>query len=289
MSKKSLGEHVLPEYHQGWFYSDAIDNGLDSCGVSAYSYINLSYDARDYYVLCTSNLACSWNGEFIDIIYDPSKIPPGFISQNTNDWQQIALQPGSIVAAYHTFEVECENGESYVCGSWVYPFYTCPSNSRVSYDNLTMEIGCTTTPTPCVADIVGRDLGSDGAEFFGHVGLVTTFGKANPTVLEALNGTNTEPSKIGIVLDPLYGDNSFVTQTKYWGSRYAPGNFMRLPLALASQVIQAGIDQQQYLFNYTIGWFYYPGGTEEYPDSCEFRCDSFVGGFKCEVRQIRLI
>lgn len=44
MSKKSLGEHVLPEYRQWWFYSDAIDNGLDSCGVSAYSYINLSYN-----------------------------------------------------------------------------------------------------------------------------------------------------------------------------------------------------------------------------------------------------
>lgn len=63
MVKKSVSDHILPEYYQWWFYSDAVDNGLDSCGVSAYSYINLSENPHDYYVLCVSNPGCSWNTE----------------------------------------------------------------------------------------------------------------------------------------------------------------------------------------------------------------------------------
>lgn len=276
MLRKSAGEHKLPRFTDKW-YAAADFMGQDACGVAAFNYINVQKTPLEIFTSCTLDPGCFWNeSSFHRIDKKGTQIPSGFISQNNNDWGQIKLDSANPISGYYSITQTCNGSGSFEWSSWVYPLYDCPEKTRVSFDNLTYEIGCTTTPTPCLADVVGRDLGIDYFEVVGHVGLVASFAKSNPNILEVLNGTKTEPSKIGIFLDPLYGENSFVTQTVYWGSRYAPLSMARLPLTLASQVIQAGIDQQQYLFHYTWTWFYYPGGTEEHSDTCKFRCDSFA-------------
>lgn len=272
--KKSAGEHQLPKFIELW-YAAGYYEGQDACGVDAFNYLNVQQTPLEIFTSCTPDPGCSWDeSSFHRIDEEGTQIPSGFISQNGNDWSQITLDPANPISGYYSLNQTCNGVSSLAWSGWAYPLYDCPEKTRVSFDNVTHEKGCTTTPTPCVGDVVGRDLSSTGFEDLGHVGLVTTFGKANPKIMEVLDATDYELA--GIFLNPLYGENSFTTKTQYWGSRYAPLDFTRLPLNLASQVIQAGIDQQQYLFNYTLGWFYYPGGTDEYPDSCEFRCDSFV-------------
>lgn len=280
MLRKSAGEHQIPQFIDKW-YGAGYYEGKDACGVDAFNYINVQPTPLE--VFGSPSPSCYWKEDSFKHEYDdPSQLPSGFISQNLNDWNQILLDPTNPVSGWYSIEQICENDDSPTgFGAWIYPLYDCPEKTRVSFDNVTHERGCTTTPTPCLADVVGRDLAISNDDIFqpivesaGHVGLVAAWGHANPNILEVLNGT--DPAISGIFLDPLYGEKSFTTQSKYWGSRYQPQNFARLPLTLASQVIQAGIDQQQYLFKYTLSTFYYPGGTQKHPDNCQFRCDSFV-------------
>jgi hypothetical protein len=180
MLRKSIGEHKLPEFIKLW-YSAGYYEGLDACGVTAYNYINVKNTPIEIFTSCTPDPGCSWDESSFQLNKTKgTQIPSGFISNNGNDWSQITLDPSNPIPGYYSINQTCNGVGSLARSGWVYPLYDCPENTRVSFDNVTHEIGCTTTPTPCLADIVGRDLGSDGGEFFGHVGLVATFGKANP-------------------------------------------------------------------------------------------------------------
>ncbi|MES2204519.1 MAG: hypothetical protein V4496_04775 [Pseudomonadota bacterium] len=279
VTQKVTAEHVLPVFIGSWYNDyNGFSSGLDSCGVTIHNPGELFSSPEEVFEDAFSHISgCVYDDNCYSHTNYVDDMPSEFISCNTDDWEKIILNQTSIKMEYcNRYCYGDSDSESGYYTVWISPLYDCPPNTRLSYDNITMEIGCTTTPTPCLADVVGRDLGSADGEFFGHVGLVASFGKANPNILEVLNGTNADPTKIGIFLDPLYGENSFFTQTKYWGSRYEPQDFARLSLSLTSQVIQVGVDQQQYPLNYTLSTFYYPGGTQEHPDNCQFRCDSFV-------------
>ena len=275
--RETTGEHVLPVF-QGLWYNKANCLGADACLQAYYNYSDFLPTPED--VLKNSALPyysdCTWTYDEATYSSD-SVMPVGFVG-TPDDWQQIILDPNAALEGYYFVECDDVNG-MYKHYSFVdfYPLYLCPPSSRLTlYDNITLEEGCSTTPMPCVADVVGRSFNYTGLGLLGHLGLVTSIDQ-NPDIIEVLNGTKT-----GIFLTPLYGENSFATKTKYWGERYGVldglnGNYtLNLDLLIAGDIIDLALAQSNYLFKYTKGWSYYPGGTQDDPDYCKFRCDSFV-------------
>ena len=278
--RNSLEEHVLP-VSQGLWYNEAKFSGVDACLSAYYNYSEFFPTQED--VLRNANIPyyadCTWEYDKATY-YNNSVMPYGFIG-TPDDWHIIILDPNATLGGFYHVDCYDQNGlkkeYAYV---YVYPFYWCPPSSRLTYyDNFTLEEGCSTTPMPCVADIVARDLNYTGLGWLGHVGLVTSLDQ-NPDIVEVLNGTN--PDICGIFLDPLYGNNSFSTKTEYWGERYGifdrvNGNYtLNLDLSIADDMIDLAIAQSHYFLKYTLSWSYYPGGTEADPEYCKFRCDSFV-------------
>lgn len=278
--RNSREEHVLPEFQRLW-YNKATSSFTDAC-------LALNYNYSEFYttqksVLMNVNLPyypdCSWNYDKATY-YNLTTPPNGFVGTQ-NDWKTLTLDPNAALTGFYRIDCYDENGvyKEYTFVD-IYPLYMCPAFSRLTlYDNSTLEEGCSTTPMPCVADIVARDLNYPGLGWLGHVGLVTSLDQ-NPDIVEVLNGTN--PDICGIFFDPLYGNNSFSTKTEYWGERYGirdlyKGNYtLNLDLSIADDMIDLAVTQSHYLLKYTLSWSYYPGGTEQDPEYCKFRCDSFV-------------
>lgn len=282
--KKAEAEHVLPMFTGQWFdgyhfqYVEA-----DACGIEIFEYGPLASSPQEL---------LEWNAPYhSDCVWDFSvdmsavdyknstNIPAGFVSTNHNDWNIILESPNAaLTTTYYTY---CYNESSmFFTDSMtltMYPLYSCSSNTRLSYDNTTSEIGCTTTPMLCVADAVARDLAIEELANYGHIGLVTTNQERNPTILEVLNEKH---KRAGIYLDPMYGANSFTTKSLYWGARNGVEVYPRLPFSIASSIIETGKDQEEYCarFHYTVGWDYYPANVEDnfFKRECKFRCDSFV-------------
>lgn len=267
-------EHALPIF-AGLWYGRANSPDYDACGTFMHAYIpaELSTSPLDsvktlapYYSDCTWDYANAVND------MNSTSMPYGFDYDSYNDWNKIILDPNAAVSIHYAISCIDSNGlplhNKFL--PWAYPKYDCPVNTRNSYDNVTYEVGCTTTPTPCMGDIVGRDLSSNGLEGAGHVGLVTSYNVSNPTVIEILD----EPPRI--CYEPLYGNDSFSSADKYWGEKYGLGNNTRISLNVAADIIMAGYEQTFYSVMYTLGWAYYPGGTMDHPNDCLFRCDSFV-------------
>lgn len=281
VAQRATTKLVLPTPTGLWYDYGADYQGLDSCGAPAYLYRwnvetieGLFYEA---YGTPPCN-GCTWDVSSLTNDANFYEMPPGFVTDNPSDWSQIILDPANPVHGQYSMNIMYEGEVQSRPQINAYPVYDCPAYTRLSYDNVTLTIGCSTTPTLCMGDTVGRDLNLPSPlqpfDFLGHVGLVATWGHANPNILEVLN--RTDPDISGIFLNPLYGENSFTTQSKYWGARYEPQEYTRLLLSTASAVIQAGVDQIQYPLNYTIGWDYYPGGTSEHPYNCKFRCDALL-------------
>lgn len=221
---------------------------------------------------------CTWDYDNVEYYGNSTDMPSGFISGNSYAWEKILLDPNAAIKV--TYGITCKDESG---GIWEYnkataaPLYTCPSNTRISWDNVTRETGCTTTPTACYADIVARDLYYPDfpiIEPLGHVGLVTSSKVNNPNVIQVLN--NDAP---GIYVTPLYGAGAFSDLGKYWGERYGVNQLVitRLSSTIATDIINKAYDQKNYPFTYTtLGYDYYPGGTDEHPYDCMFRCDSYV-------------
>ena len=293
--KKTESEHVLPIFTEQWYDGYHFKYGeFDACGVEMFEYGPLASSPQEllewnapYHTDCTWDFTVNMD----DVDYKSStNMPPGFVSTNQNDWKIILEDPN--VALDTTYYTYCYNESkiTYLDSMTLamQPLYQCPSNTRLSYDNTTAEIGCTTMPMLCVADAVARDLAIDELENYGHVGLVTTNRERNPTILEVLNEKH---KRAGIYLDPMYGLNSFTTKSLYWGARNGIELYPRLPFSIASSIIESGMSQQEFCarFHYTIGWEYYPADVEEhlFKRECKFRCDSFV--YYCyEVNGIKL-
>ena len=271
LARKATGEHKLPEFKGVW-YDLVSRDGLDSCGAEKYEYYNSFASSPCEYLAMIFSLysGCVWDYSSCYNEESYSNMPAGFISNNPEDWNKILLNSSNPVSGRYNMSMICENDLTYSCSSLLDPFYDCPPNTRLSYDNVTMEIGCTTTPTPCLADVVGRDLDSAGISMFGHVGLVASYKVSNPNIIQVL----TDPDAIR--LQPLYGTGSFTEESQYWGERYGIEDNLRLSFTVASSIIQSGFDQTLYSFTYTLDMNYYPGGTSQHPTDCMFRCDSFV-------------
>ncbi len=287
--QRTTGDHLLPVFNGSW-YDDIVANyeALDACGIDAYTYGSMASSPEEIitsftnpYYFChpsISGVICAtyyWDYNTITYISNLTTIPKGFISQNSNDWDEIILDPEAQSMRYYSVSGVSEDGWWLTHYFYISPFYDCPSNTRLSYDNKTKEMGCTTTPAPCLADIVARDLNVTGARWLGHTGLISTYGvESTPQVMEVLY--NEDKNVSGISIDPLYGENSFSVATNYWGERYGLTDHTRLSLDVATKIIETGTNQAQYQFTYTALWDYYAGGTAERPDDCKFRCDSFV-------------
>ena len=279
--QKISSDHVLPIF-AGLWYETAEYQESDSCGREIFNYGELFSSPADL-VISKFSPDCACDYSSISSYYNFTSMPYGFISMNSNDWKEIIAQPDAALAG--EYEIHCANCLSQTSGfpissesrlkSWyqvmALPFYDCPPYTRLSYDNITYEIGCTTNPTPCLADIIARDLTIPGLESCGHVGLIATYEDSTPSVIEVLND---DPS--GIFINPLYGNDSFTSKSSFWGERYGLENATRISMELATNIIEVGIEQSYYDFSYAYSWDYYPGGSENHTEDCKFRCDSFV-------------
>lgn len=298
--QRASSEHVLPTFQNAWYCSgkefacedytkpsNFTYNGVDSCEVDSFSYGKL-YDSCDSSYWRQLNLAdhagCYWDYDNVEVYYESAdnrrSMPAGFVSSNSDDWYEIMtnnMGNMDFKESYVTTTIYCKDYED----EWhvldmivniLEPLYDCPENTRLGYDNVTIELGCTTTPVPCLADVVGRDLDAiDPISQLGHIGLVASSGEVNPNILEVLHKPD------NIYLNPLYGAGSFSEKTKYWGEKYGTKGNERLLLNSAQQIIEFGTDQRQYDFSYNWFWMgYYPGGTLDHPYDSKFRCDSFV-------------
>lgn len=270
---KITAEHLLPvnnisDINDDKWYQVATYQGLDACGVNMYSYDVLMSLPTLCKAVTPKDEDC---GCLFFLPFENYDMPPGFLTTNSDDWAKIIAGPYETTSLPGIYQTDCNTNDgirSY--NITAYPFYDCPPNTRLSYDNVTMEVGCTTTPTPCVGDIVGRDLDSAGISMFGHVGLVASYKASNPNIIQVLTDPDT------IRLQPLYGTGSFTEESQYWGERYGIEDNLRLSFTVASSIIQSGFDQTLYSFTYTLDMNYYPGGTSQHPTDCMFRCDSFV-------------
>jgi len=280
LSRQTSGDHFLPFFTGQWF-TDIDYYGGDACGIEYCNPTSLSLSPEEALL----NIApfysdCLWNAGSIEILYNSTGMPVCFVSENTDDWSQILLDPNAAVMSQYQIRCEDDGEVKHYYANYVWPFYDCPTGTRLSYDSDSREKGCTTTPLPCVADVVGRDLSPpeiledffpEGAEDLGHIGLVTSCAHNNPDIMEVLGG-----SRSGIYFNPLYGSGSFSEKSEFWGIKYGLWGNTRLTYAQAADIIFAGTEQTYYRFKYTITWFYYPGGTEEHYSNCKFRCDTFV-------------
>lgn len=270
-------EHVLPIFTGFWYDVQGGYNyeGYDACNVVLYSYNELTATPQELLPTPANYSFCKWDYDNIEYYGNSTGMPSGFITGNYYDWEKILLNPNAAIKV--TYGITCKDTGG---GIWEYnkvtaaPLYECPPNTRISWDNVTREIGCTTTPTACYADIVARDLNYTAIEFFGHVGLVTSSKVNNPNVIQVLN--NDVPD---IYITPLYGPGAFSDIGKYWGERYGVNQLFitRLPSTVAIDIVNNALDQKNYPFTYTtLGYDYYPGGTDEHPYDCMFRCDSYL-------------
>ena len=270
LAQRAAGEHVLPLFEYLW-YNSADYSGQDACGVDAFDYGPMASSPAELLELINPNyFNCTWNN--LDPKNSNSTIMPnGFISTNTNDWDEVLLSPSAVTTG--TYVIDCYDEEDNVVQDSItaYPSYSCPDNTRLSYDNITREVGCTTTPTSCLADVVARDLAIPGFSWAGHIGLTETW-EATSEVIEVLEVL----PPYGIHLTYLHGNDSFESAGKYWGERYSLVGHPRLSLDTALNIVWAGTDQSAYGFYYTTGWNYYAGGSASHPEDCMFRCDSFI-------------
>lgn len=284
----AFAKHVLPVF-SGYWYKGVDGWSIDACTKFTATYIDrfpVSEQelARQLLQNVPERSDCEWQD--VQINYKYSTAPLDFVGDNA-DWAEISQNPNSPTGV--NWRRDCVNNDSggssvvydYVSTS-VFPSYICPLGSRESLDLTDQRVGCSTEPTACNADIVGRDLSSIPIQAAGHVGLVQ---QGFPgSVLEVLK----DPQE-GIFLNSL---SDFKNQAggSYWGEKFD------LPLATidiwtALDIFNTGMDQVGLPFKYTAGWDWHPGepgtnavydqGSQEWVNiltttEAKFRCDSFV-------------
>ncbi|MCR9192292.1 MAG: hypothetical protein NXI01_06480 [Gammaproteobacteria bacterium] len=295
-AQEVTSEHVLPKHVPGLWYAKPTYQGVDACGIDFYTYdlatlenwcVGYFKDHSPCKDICDDEEDCRpICGDNTYTIESDSSYPLGFISTNPNDWNTIiqnptAAKPSIVSIVARTCNTSSHRYEDHYGHYHVrlYPFYDCPDGTRLSHDNVTLEVGCTTTPVPCLADVAGRSALPNDALMSqaGDIALVASSKEPNPLIMEIAHDGAT-PS---IAFNALYGNNSFSSKTYYWGERYQPPSKtdkapMRMSLSTAWRIIEKGSDQKFYNLTYTFGWGHYPGGTSEHEANCMFRSDTFV-------------
>jgi hypothetical protein len=182
---------------------------------------------------------------------------PGTFPKHLSYEEYIASSSHSFRVFHYNFECVQDNDRKYTYEFVLEPIYTCESG------------GCYSEYPYCMADIVARELNGPLISGAGHTGLF-----AGTYVLEVLNN-----EKQIINLSPL---DRFLSASDYWGSGYGFGkNNPEITLEQAVEILNTGLDQQQYNPIYTLSPLYMEGRYENYGDEIitvpgVFRCDSFV-------------
>lgn len=285
-------EKIMPVFSGDWFDS-VIEYNLDSCYVLHPTYKNKEKDKK-YLIdkvskeMTTAHENCTWGQPYLsqqDGTFEPADFP----TPNSNDYSEI-IAKDKYAPRSEYWKIDCTEPKN---GSildfkliTIQPSYRCPKGSREVFTKDGFKI-CTTRPTVCFADVVGRDLKGGGGKL-GHVGL-TLPGNPNTgilgnNVLEVLN------QDIVININSL---KSFVDSVpnKYWGEAYGLEALDYINLQNAALAISSGVNQIQFNPEYTLTIFWREGGyktsltfdkgkntfvEENNIINAKFRCDTFV-------------
>jgi hypothetical protein len=280
----AFAAHVLPEF-AGFWYSVATPVNVDACTQQLYSYAdkNSSNQQLADQILSKSQTPnnCTWGEAYQS--QTTTTMPQEFIG-NAKDWNAITSNTNSNITT--TWKSDCKDQKGNITQSntvQLKPGYQCPTGSRFSR-NSDGTYGCSTTPTPCLADEVGRDLGVPLMGRFGHAAIIAQ--QDSPMVLEQLNGSGDAE---GIHIDSLYSFMHQPNDLKFWGEKYGLKDKPYLTLDEADKIIQTGKDQMQYAQEYTFLWGWHSGSLTagkvfkngkwknvKTATSAKFRCDTFI-------------
>lgn len=245
ISLNSYAEHVLPTFSDLYFFNGSIQD-MDSCSMPIYSYqfsdSSPKVIAEKVNATMQQYTDCTWRepintGDSLDI--------PGLFPTTPDDWEKISTQDPSAPKP-QDWEFDCidKNGAVIHHANYtIQPQYTCPKGSRMDV----VDVGCTTTPYVCDADVVGRDLNYPVLSVFGHVGLAVGYYpdqlKPGNYVLEVLNNDSV------INVNSL---SSFEHATSYWGEVYGLSGYQYISDINANQAIEAGWGQRLFDPQYTM-------------------------------------
>lgn len=280
-----IAEHKLPIANGKWFTGARL-SAVNACGLSSYTYSALTTTPTITYkdkLAFSSAEHCARTQMSVSAISDE---PQGFIGTH-HDWQMISSQSQMPHSSKYTNQ--CLDKDNHVIAEKsliAHPQYQCPVGSR--YDVSDQDIGCNTTPTPCVGDVVAHDLFNKEIYFFGHVGMVG-LSKIfhNPhTVLEIVNKPNNRYDNY-VHQDTL----KEFKENKYWGEKYGIHRKQTFTLNQGYHILYAGLEQSYFNSVYTFFWNSTPGRYQPHyvynmdNDKFErrlaitqarFRCDGFV-------------
>lgn len=233
-------KHVLPVF-SGYYGASGLINDPNIPVADHYDYKfvnNCGYEHFHFFPYKTSDPGirpvsilkdtlprpdCIWG----NIAYETYAIatPQDFPGTN-KDWDYISdIHSGKFV--YYIWRRDCVKGTVFVdytqAVSW--PIFQCPEGSRFATadkdDGVLVDPadgsygGCATKPTfGCLADVVGRDMGSSNG-FLGHVGIISSIPSwntpsASENVIEVLNAK--------LIIQENTATN-FKVASKYWGAR----------------------------------------------------------------------
>lgn len=272
-------EMVMPVLY-GW-YTDISDDYEDSCLEDHYQYKNMETGtafelAQKILVPTKEHKDCYWQTVKLKPTFDFPDDFPG----TRNQWNQLKKNPLAKTqkASRTCINVDERSGHEVEIDSIsmnIYPSYRCPTGSYYSLDRDTKNLGCTTKPIGCAADIVGRDLdttnkkGDDNVPLYikhlGHIGL-TYPSYSGSGVIEVLNETS-------VIQDNSMDD--FKNKTRFWGQRYGAQSNKNIDILNGVKIISAASKQKSCSTGtkYTLSWSFYPCDAEK---RAKFRCDSFV-------------
>lgn len=290
----AYGQHVLPEFTGSW-YTRSIYEYDNACFERIYSYEEQFQgdfkSAAEYFIAAIplpSLRDCEWSDVKIDTLHGMPYGMPSTFPGTSDDWKQIIAKDGPHGARAYR---RCLTQEGHRQGEiqiYFSPSYVCPKGSRRS-PQITpsgdFNVSCTTTPAACRADVVGRDLSFSGFGFLGHVGFTAYENYPENSVLEVL----AEPTE-GVYMNSLK-NFKHIPGSPFWGSKYELPNSPPLTIEKATSIVETGLNQGNYPFEYTMTWNWHAGSYSAHPiynqasnswenittsTNAKFRCDSFV-------------
>jgi len=271
-TRSENGDTKLPVFGGFWYTWTGDYQYTDPCGLVICNYIDQTFNPKalaERLLPPVPQRYCTWG----DVqAHEESVGTPEFVFMfDLNDWQYIFSDPSQP----HTINwkracIDKEQQVRDIKNVYIFPKYICPSDT--TYHNFK----CSTKPTACKGDVVGRDLNSPPFWTLGHVGITIS----NTTVMEVLW------EKVVLQFNDI---TDFKNRTKYWGDKYYLPQKPDLTDKEAEQISLAGKKQANYDPEYTWTPYWHPGSdTFLYIYNMNewqkiygmtralFRCDSFV-------------
>ncbi len=265
-------EIVMPVFY-GW-YTNSKHDYEDSCFQDHYRYKNLetettAFELAQKVLSAPERNDCQWQRVSLNPTWYHADDFPGTYDQ----WKELSQNSSAITQEATRSCLNLNGYEVTSISTYIFPSYRCPKGSAHSLDLDSFESGCSTKPSGCEADIVGRDLdtkneeGEDpdkiGIKNFGHIGLAAAT-LDGQQVLEVLRG------KQVVQLNPI---NDFKNKTTFWGERYGTTQKSNLEFMEGYKILMAAYGQGSCSPEYTLTWSFAPCNSGKPP---KFRCDSFV-------------